>query len=130
MDPTREEQARNTRGFLIEDLRGLSDLEFQQKAWVQGIAPEGYDPNNFASSFGDTVNDIFGCFHPSPRIDGYGFLKDDKEVQAVTRVLDAINSLFQRYGNKRDDRFYFDKPEYARVVAAASDACKVLTANE
>ncbi|PSM50383.1 hypothetical protein C7Y66_04320 [Chroococcidiopsis sp. CCALA 051] len=54
------------------------------------------------------------------------FLKDDREVQLVMAVIDAIERVFTAVGIEAADREYISCPEWQGVLKTAADALKVM----
>ena len=56
---------------------------------------------------------------------GY-FLLNADEADVVSRVIEALDRLFQIYGTERSDRFYVRQSEWESVRSAAERALEVL----
>lgn len=56
---------------------------------------------------------------------GY-FLYDDEEVEAVARVISAVDRLLNTHGTEQSDAFYLSQPEWEAVASSAQRAYELI----
>ena len=108
---------------LISYLSGLSDLDYQYRAWVERSSPGlDYDELNYTVHF---LYDDTGLAENAS--DWIGLvLKDEKEARSVANVVSALDVIFDKYGTELSDKEYLEKKEWLWVVSASKDALSSL----
>ena len=108
---------------LISYLSGLSDLDYQYRAWVERSSPGlDYDELNYTVHF---LYDDTGLAENAS--DWIGLvLKDEKEARSVANVVSALDVIFDKYGTELSDKEYLEKKEWLWVVSASKDALSIL----
>ncbi|GKX58676.1 SCO4402 family protein [Leminorella grimontii] len=108
---------------LIDYLHGLSDREYQQRAWVEGRRPGGgHDELDYAVHF--LFDDTDLASEPASLI---GWILTGKdEADAVANVVGALDIVFDKYGTGLEDREYLVKDEWDDVLFMAKNAKEVL----
>lgn len=110
------------RDELIGYLRGLSDINYQCRAWVQREASDTfYDEFDYAIHF---LFDDTGLATDARSWIGLVLL-GEAEAQAVEGVVRSINELFLLHGVKLEDAEYLATPEWMRVVESSKEALAV-----
>lgn len=116
------------RAEVLGALQALSDPEYQQRVWVRHElpAPNHYDEFKYRIHilYDDTT--VF----ENPQVAIGDILRGEEEVQALTPLKDALDSLFDKYGTKLADEEYLGLPEWAAVVEAAQAALDVFITAE
>jgi len=116
------------RAELVEYLRGLSDRDYQQSAWVEHNYPPPvkYDDLDMAIHFlfddtnlSDDAEDSIGWF-----------LYDESEAGLVSAVTRALDAVFDKYGLGESDEFYIHTKEWDAVLTAARAAHSALVARD
>lgn len=111
------------RGELIDYLHALSDREYQRQAWVLGNRPGGgYDELNYAIHF--LYDDTDLAKDPSSLI-GW-ILTGENEANAITSLIRALDTVFDKYGTDLSDEEYLDKTEWGTVLNMAKNAERIL----
>lgn len=107
---------------LIQHLFALSDADYQHRIWVLGGADEKigtvHDEFDYAVHF--LYDDSRLASDPSSTV-GW-ILRDQAEVMKISRLVESIEVVFQKYGTKLSDAEYIKLPEWAAVLATAKDA--------
>lgn len=108
---------------LISYLSGLSDLDYQYRAWVERSSPGlDYDELNYTVHF---LYDDTGLAENAS--DWIGLvLKDEKEARSVANVVSALDVIFDKYGTELSDKEYLEKKEWSWVVDASKSALSIL----
>src|SRR5437763_160481 len=97
----------------IRHLRALCD-EVSQQNWGQSGSP-----------LDGAVHFLFDDTPPPAQALGY-YLGTPAEVEALTRVVAAVDVLLERHGVELADKDYLAKPEWAEVVRTARIALGLL----
>lgn len=93
---------------LIDYIDGLSNKEYQHQAWVEDKRPGGeHDELDYAVHF--LYDDTDLADDPGSMI-GW-ILTGEDEVSAITRLVDALNTVFNTYGIELTDKEYIAKNE-------------------
>lgn len=112
------------RAEVVEAVRALSDLEYQQRVWVRRELPHpGYQDNftlNVHVLYDDTT--VF----EDPEIAVGDLLRGDDEVRALKPLKAALDALFAEHGTELTDEDYLGKPGWAAVLLTARNALAVL----
>jgi hypothetical protein len=100
---------------VLDNLQSLSDVDHQEKTWVNH---EAYD------SFDEVVHCLFddSGFEREPRSAIGELLFDEEEADQIKAVIDSIDALFEKYGKKLSDAGYMATPEWPAIIAGAKDA--------
>ncbi len=105
---------------LIDYLKGLADPEYQQRVWVQGLP----DPTIEHDELDFTIHFLYDDTHLAE--DLYltigSILHNDKEAEAVKRLIASLEVIFSKYGLDLDDSDYIKLPEWTSVVECAKTA--------
>lgn len=113
------------RKMLIDYLGNLSDREYQRRVWVNH---ESSKPG-YCDSFGELVHffydDTVLAKDPYKGITYY--LEDEKEAEAVRKVIATLDMIFAKYGTHKTDEQYITYPEWLDVIEAAQNARAVVT---
>jgi hypothetical protein len=109
---------------VIETLEGLSDPDYQRRAWVDHQFPPGIQYDSFDLAVNVLFDDTPLFDAPETTI-GY-ILEDEDEMHAVTRVIRAIDDVLNQLGTNLTDEQYITSPEWQPVVAAARAALPIL----
>jgi hypothetical protein len=111
---------------IIGAVRTLSDPEYQNQAWVRRETPpdviEDFDMNIHILYDDTTVLE-------DPHAAIGDLLKTAAEADALAKLAQVIDSMFERVGTDLSDEQYLVLPEWTAVVSAARDALSVLTDN-
>ncbi|MDI6836300.1 MAG: hypothetical protein QMD99_11385 [Rhizobiaceae bacterium] len=114
------------RAQLISFIRGLSDFNYQKRNWqIYRPDQERYDELDYTIHF--FYDDTSLAADPSSLIGD--ILCDDREVLEMRSIVSAIDLVFEKYGLELKDAEYLAKPEWIRVVEAASNALPIFEAN-
>lgn len=106
----------NLRAELLDELRNLSDTDYQQRVWINGSAPDGY-VDDFCSVVEFFYDDTMLARDTRSTVGV--ILVDDTEVGPIRAVIQAIDQMFLMHGMKLSDEAYLAKPEWGVVVDAA-----------
>ena len=111
---------------LIGHLLALSDVDYQHRVWVLGGADEKtgtiHDEFDYAVHF--FYDDSLLAREPDLTV-GW-ILRDQAEVVKISKLIESMELIFQKYGTKLSDREYIELPEWGAVVAAAKDAALLI----
>lgn len=101
---------------LIDYLRGLSDRSYQYQAWVHDRRPGGgHDELDYAIHF--LYDDTKLARDPVSTV-GW-LLKSAEEVDLISKLIEKIDFVLDKYGCDLTDREYLEKPEWDDVIQAA-----------
>ncbi len=117
----------NMREELINAMRTLSDVEYQQRAWIEHIFPVGIQYDEFSISL-NIIEDVGFFEKTEPKIGGV--IENLQELIAVERVAYAIEYMFNCRGNNRTDAEYMADPLWSVVVGRAAKALKILSLSD
>jgi hypothetical protein len=117
----------NIRSELLDHLNSLSDRDYQNRVWVRHEPTPGIDYDDLNNVVHFLLDDMDLERDPDTAI-GL-FLLDRHEVAAISQVIEALNSLFEKYGLTLSDFEYLSKHEWQKVIDAAIAARNVLLAN-
>jgi hypothetical protein len=112
------------RAELIQHLNELSDIDYQRRVWVLG-GSEGtvvHDEFDYAVHF--LYDDTKLAADPASTI-GW-ILRNDEEAAEISKLIEAMEVVFQRYGTKLSDAEYIQLPEWVTVLAAAKKAANLI----
>jgi hypothetical protein len=112
------------RAELIQHLNALSDIDYQQRAWVLGRS-EGdvvHDEFDYAVHF--LYDDTHLASDPTSTI-GW-ILRNDEEATEISKLIEAMEVVFQRYGTKLSDAEYIQLPEWTAVLTTAKNAASLI----
>jgi hypothetical protein len=117
-------QLPHKREELIYYLTALSDPVYQRQAWVNHEFPTGvvYDCFDYAVHF--LFDDTALADAPEKTI-GW-ILEDEQEMQAVSKVIHAIDEVLNKLGTELTDEQYINSPEWQQVIEAAKSALPIL----
>jgi hypothetical protein len=108
---------------LLDTLKGLSDYEYQVRAWIEHHLPPGqFDDLDLAVHF---LYDDTGLAEDPKGAIGV-FLYDETEVALVSQVIDALNLVFEKYGLDKTDAEYINSDLWSEVLKTASIAFQEL----
>jgi len=107
---------------LIGYLRGLSDINYQYRAWVYREASDTfYDELDYAIHFLFDDTDL-----ATDARSWIGLvLTGDEEAQVVEGVVRNINELFFLHGVELEDAEYLATPAWMKVVDSSKEALAV-----
>lgn len=108
---------------LLSYMGGLSDANYQYRAWVEHSLPEsGYDKLDYTVHF---LYDDTGLAK-----DPYAWigvvLRNTEEASSMAALVSAIDVVFDKYGVDLSDKDYLEKKEWQLVVDKAKSALEVL----
>ena len=107
---------------LIGHLYALSDFDYQHRVWVLGESDEKtgtlHDEFDYAVHF--FFDDSWLVSDPSSTV-GW-ILHDQAEVVKISKLIESLELIFQKYGTKLSDAEYIRLSEWGAVLAAAKDA--------
>ena len=109
---------------LLANLHALSDPVYQQRVWVEGQTWGLVKHDEFDYAVHFLFDDSTLKDDPHGNI-GW-MLIDATEAQLVTAVIDAVDAILVKYGNRLKDSQYIALPEWAGVVEAAKAALSVM----
>lgn len=109
---------------LLGNLHALSDPVYQQRVWVEGL-PLGSVQHD---EFGYVVHFFFddSTLKDDPHGNIGWMLVDATEARLVTDVINAMDAIFEKYGNRLKDSEYIALPEWVGVVEAAKAALSIM----
>ena len=110
------------RDELIGYVDALASKEYQASAWVSGGGAAEHDELDYAIHF--LYDDTSLATNPNKAI-GW-FLKDEREAEAVKRLIVALDKVFEVHGTDLDDAAYIASHEWNDVVAAAAGVQEAL----
>lgn len=113
----------NMRVELIEYLKELADPDYQERFWIRGEVREGLmDGLDFPIDFlfDDTR------FADDPERTVGVMVYDEREMTAVVKVVNAIDAVFDDIGLEATDEIYVRSRLWPGVIAAASEALRIL----
>lgn len=109
----------NLRDEVVEAVRALSDLEYQQRVWVRReVSSEYYD--EFAHRIHMLYDDTKVLEDPQSAVGDV--LASEEEACVMQELADVLDSLFGRVGTDLSDDEYLELPEWRTVVATARRA--------
>jgi hypothetical protein len=113
---------------LIFSIRTLADPVYQRRVWVDLELPR----TPFEDCFDMAIHIIFDDLCLNTNLDqAIGpVLRNDTEAQAVQRLVEKIDILFDRMGLSATDQEYINSPYWPDVLEAASAAYEVLTGGQ
>jgi hypothetical protein len=108
---------------VINSLKRLSDINYQERVWVRNDVSQGYE-----DCFDFVVNLFFDDTElaDSPEKTIGIILKDHREVNAIRTVTQSIDSLLHKLGTDRLDKDYISDPDWSKVVEASKSALLIL----
>ncbi|MFJ7142536.1 hypothetical protein [Pseudomonas protegens] len=110
------------RDELIGYLRGLSDINYQYRAWVHREASDTfYDELDYVIHF---LFDDTGLATDTRSWIGLVLIGED-EAQAVEGVVMSISELFFLHGVELEDVEYLATPAWMKVVESSKEALAV-----
>ncbi len=104
------------RAELVSYLEGLADKAYQQSCWVNDKCPVGvvdcFDlPIHFLFDDTDLATNATSCI-------GY-FIRNESEAQAITKLCNILDDIFEKYGTELSDAQYIELPEWDNVISQA-----------
>lgn len=109
---------------LIQHLQALSDVEYQQRVWVLGESDGATEHDEFDYAVHYIYDDTRLATDPASTIGT--ILRSDEEAGTVSKLVDAIDMIFQKYGTKLSDAEYIQLPEWDAVLKAAKEAASLI----
>lgn len=109
---------------LLEILRGLSDLEYQERVWVLDQSDNLKRHDNFDMAIHFLYDDTLLSRDPVAAI-GI-ILRNMEEVEAITVLINAIDDLFDKYGMNMKDAEYIHTPDWQKILSSAASALALL----
>lgn len=112
------------RAELIDYLNNLSDIEYQRRIWVLGKS-EGlilHDELDYTIHF--LFDDTQLASDPFSTIGV--ILRSSEEAKKISKLVNLINIIFQKYGTKLSDAEYIELVEWGDVVITAKEAVKLI----
>jgi hypothetical protein len=105
---------------LISTMKCLSDRNYQRTVWIEKKYPKGVVDDNFDYAVHFLFDDT--CLAEDPKkLIGYA-LKNEKECDLVTDVIDALNILFEKLGTNLSDEQYINSPFWEKVIETSKKA--------
>ncbi|WP_460552642.1 SCO4402 family protein [Comamonas piscis] len=114
----------NMRDELLHYLSNLSNITYQKNAWVEGEFPPGVEFDNLDSAIHFLFDDTSLGDDPSSMVGV--ILIDEREVKFIADLIEALNSVFEKYGLNLSDESYINLPEWKEVIKRAQEALDVL----
>lgn len=115
------------RNELIESLRGLSDIEYQKRIWINARSEGSIQHDEFDYVVHFLFDDTSLATDPDSLIGV--ILKNFDEVAIIKPVIEALGELFDALGLDRTDEEYVKSTEWSSVVNAAKIAYAKISAN-
>ncbi|MFJ6570999.1 hypothetical protein ACIQNU_26665 [Streptomyces sp. NPDC091292] len=102
-------------------LRSLSDVSYQQRAWVRRTPAADDPPGDLTTA----INVLYDDHHvlDDPEAAWGPVLRNDTEVAAMKRLADLLNSLIEEKGWAGDEE-YVAAPAWTSVAEAADAALR------
>jgi len=112
---------------LINAMKTLSDLNYQEEGWVNNNLPNGrhdtfdqrihflYDDNLYADDINAEIGDT---------------IKNENEAKVVSDVIYEIDTIFKIYGKNLTDKEYINLPEWKNVLSSARKAYQYLNTDD
>lgn len=124
--PAEPIQYPDMRAEVVDAVRSLSDLDYQQRVWIR----REYQREGFYDDFTTNVNILFDdvCVLPAPQ-ERLGVLLHPDEVGAMRLFGDVLGPLIDELGDVSDAR-YLEHPQWPEVVARARRAYELLSQND
>ncbi len=114
----------HVRERIVEMLRCLCDVEFQDRAWIRF---EPWQPGD-CDTFEDTINNLFRDAEAHEGVPRIGdVLVGEAEEVAVQRVLDAVDAVLLELGPHAAFERWRRSPHWPEVMDAAREARTVMT---
>jgi hypothetical protein len=113
------------RDQLIFTIRTLADSYSQQKVWIEGVIPhEGY-----GDCFDQAIHFLFDDMTLDSDLEGAigTLLLDEKEAEAVGKVINALHELLRVEGENRSDEDFINSPNWETVLSSSRNAYSILT---
>ncbi len=109
---------------LVLSLKALSDLDYQYAIWVRGEFPH----ENFYDSLYNTLNIIYDDSDLAVNSEDYigSILKNEEEMHALDKVVEALQVIFDTYGEALSDKEYIELTEWRNVIPAAKEAYELI----
>ena len=121
-----EFDSKYVRSRLFDYLKGLSDIEYQRKWWVNKQFPHGaYD------DFEETIKFFFDGSLLCTKISAYlgNVLQNEEEVEAIQSVCNILDKIYFRK-DWETDADVIELPEWQQVINFAKGALVVLNRSE
>jgi hypothetical protein len=112
------------RNELIQHLQALSDVDYQQRVWVLGESDGATVHDEFDYAVHYLYDDTHLAADPASTI-GW-ILRNEEEAISVAKLVEVIETIFQRYGTDLSDAEYIQLPEWIAVLQAAKDAARLI----
>jgi hypothetical protein len=109
---------------LIQHLKALSSIDYQQSVWILGESDDTTVHDEFDYAVHYLYDDTHLAADPASTI-GW-ILRTDEEAFKISKLVESIEVIFQKYGTKRSDAEYIQLPEWAAVLGAAKDAANLI----
>jgi len=109
---------------LLSAARELSDSSYQRRVWVERQLPIGREDAGFDYCVHFIYDDSPLGEDPAKAI-GY-FVRDEREAHAISRLVQALDALFDAWGTELSDAQYIEAPEWEGVLQAAKALRQVL----
>jgi hypothetical protein len=108
------------RAELIQHLNELSDIDYQRRVWVLGSSEGDVVHDEFDYAVHYLYDDTKLAADPASTI-GW-ILRSAEEAAEISKLIEAIETVLQRYGTKLSNAQYIQLPEWTAVLKAAKDA--------
>jgi hypothetical protein len=112
------------RAELIQHLNALSDIDYQRRVWVLGSSEGDVVHDEFDNAVHYLYDDTRLAADPVSTI-GW-ILRNDEEAAEISKLVETIERVFQRYGTKLSDAEYIQLPEWVTILTAAKDAANLI----
>lgn len=107
------------RNEIVRAVKALADPEYQWSAWIRRELPPGeYD--EFTHRIHILYDDTQVLEDPDAAIGVY--LRSQSEANAMRKLAQAIDSLFNELGTELSDEEYLRAPGWSSIVEAANAA--------
>lgn len=105
---------KNYKELLIDVIKAISDIEFQERIWVRGEGPE-------VSSFDEEMNFFFDTLEiiDFSKKQEYGF--SEEQVNSIYLIRDALDNYCDTLPLVTNDRKIFKDPMWKKIVQLASE---------
>ena len=106
---------------LLIAIKVLSDLEYQKQNWLA-------NKNGKNDCFDNVIHFLYdhADFMEEPEETIDLFVKDERELKAILKVMESLEELFNLLGTNASDLDYVNSQKWIDVVTSAKDAIQIL----
>ncbi|WP_373700935.1 hypothetical protein [Neisseria dentiae] len=118
----------NMRKELISYVDSLSDIDYQERVWVQ----KNFPSSNFYDDFDESIHFFYDDTSLSEDPFEYigSILLNNQEAEAVSSLISALDDIFSKYGLHLSDKEYIELTEWIHVINAAKKLKLILFKNQ